>query len=65
MSKKIIGLDFFIPGARLVFTKLRQMFAKALIFYYFGLERYIWVETDKSGYTIGGILSQLTLDDLD
>ena len=32
-SKKTVGsLDFFIPGARLVFTKLRQAFVKDSIF---------------------------------
>ena len=34
-SKKMIRLEFFTSGAKLVFTKLRQVFVKALILYYF------------------------------
>ena len=38
-SKKTIrSLDFFTLRAKLVFTKLRQAFVKALIFHYFDLE---------------------------
>ena len=55
---------FFIPGARKAFTKLRQAFIKAPILYHFDLERHIWVETDTSGYAIGGVSSQLTSNDL-
>ena len=40
------------------------MFLKAPIFYHFDPERHIRIETDVSGYTIGGVLNQLTLDDL-
>ena len=50
-SKKTIGLDILISGARLAFTKLRQAFVKALIFYHFHLEYHIWIEIDSSGYT--------------
>ena len=56
--------DFLIPGARLAFTKLRQAFVKALILHHFDLERHIQIETDVSDYGIGGVLGQLTLDDL-
>ena len=63
-SKKILRLDFFILRARLAFIKLRHEFVKALILYPFDLECHIRFETDISGYAIGGILSQLTLDDL-
>ena len=56
--------DFFISKARLAFTKLRQVFIEAPIFHYFNLKYYIWNETGKSGYAIGRILSQLTLDNL-
>ena len=55
-------LDFLTPGAKLAFTKLRQVFLKALILYHFNPERHIRIETDKSDYVISGILSQLTLD---
>ncbi len=40
------------------------MFVEAPIQNHFNLERYIQIKTDVSGYVIGGILSQLTLDDL-
>ena len=57
-------LDFFTPGAKLAFTKLRQAFFKAPILHHFDPERHIRIETDTSSYAIGGVLSQLTLDDL-
>ena len=55
--------DFHTPGAKLAFTKLRQAFLKAPILHHFDPERHIRIETDVSGYAIGGVLSQLTLDD--
>ena len=61
-SKKRVELDFLTPGARLAYIKLRQAFIKALIFYHFDLEYPIQIETDVSGYTIDGVLSQLTSD---
>ena len=64
-SKKIVGLDFLTPRAKLTFTKLRQAFVKAPIFHYFDLERRIQIEIEALGYAIGGVLSQLSLDDLD
>ena len=64
-SKKTVrSSDFLTPGAKLAFTKLRQAFLKAPIFHHFDPERHIRIETDGSGYAIGGILSQLTSDDL-
>ena len=60
----MVGSDFFTPGAKLAFTKLRQAFVKAPIFYHFDPKCHIWIETDASGYAIGGVLSQLTSDDL-
>ena len=64
-SKKTIGFsDFLIPGAKLAFIKLRQAFFKAPILYHFDLECHIRIEKDVSGYAIGGVLSQLTSDDL-
>ena len=42
---------------------MRQAFFKALILHYFDLEYHIRIETDASGYAIGRVLSQLTLDD--
>ena len=63
-SKKMIRLDFLTPEAKLAFTKLRQAFVKASILHYFDPECSIQIEMDISGYTIGGIFSQLTLDNL-
>ena len=51
---------FLTPEARLVFTQLRQAFVKAPILYHFDPESHIYIETDASSYTIGGVLSQLS-----
>ena len=56
---KKAGTGFFIPKARLAFTQLRQAFVEAPIVYHFDLKSYIWIETDASGYAIGGVLRQL------
>ena len=63
-KSKMVGSDFFTPGAKLAFTKLRQVFLKAPILHQFDLERHIRIEMDVSGYAIGEVLSQLTSDDL-
>ena len=63
-SKKTVGSDFFTPGAKLAFTKLRQTFVKALILYSFDPKCHIRIKMDILGYAISGVLSQLTLDDL-
>ena len=64
-SKKTVGSSNFLTfKARLAFTELRQTFVKAPILHHFDPERHIRVETDTSGYAIGGVLSQLTSDDL-
>ena len=64
-SKRAIGpLDFFIPRAKLVFIKLRQAFFKTPILQHFDPKHYIQIEMDVSGYAIGGVLSQLILDNL-
>ena len=54
------GTGFFTPEARLAFIQLRQAFVKALIFHHFNLKSHIRIETNLSGYTIDGILSQLS-----
>ena len=58
------SLDFLTFEARLAFTKLRQAFVIALILYHFNPNYHICIETDVSGYAIGGVLSQLTPDNL-
>ena len=48
---------FLTSGARKAFTKLRQAFIKAPILHHFDSEHHIRVETDASGYAIGGVFS--------
>ena len=55
---------YLTPKARLAFTKLRKAFTKALILRHFDLECPFQIETDASGYTIGIVLSQRTLNNL-
>ena len=62
-SKKTLGLSFFTSGASLGFTKLGQAFVKTAILHHFDSEYQISFEMDVSGYAIGGVFSQLTLDD--
>ena len=54
--------SFLTSEAKLAFLRLRQAFTEAPILHHFDPERYIRIETDASGYAIGGILSQLTPD---
>ena len=61
-NKAVEPLDFLTPGAKPAFTKLRQAFLKASILHHFNPERHFRIETDVSGYAIGRILSQLTLE---
>ena len=51
------GTGFLTLEARLAFTQLRQAFVEAPILYHFDPESHIWIETDVSGYAIGGVLS--------
>ena len=60
----MIESDFLTPRARLAFFKLRQTFVKAPLFHHFDSEYHIRVETYVLKYAIGGVLSQLTSDDL-
>ena len=62
-TKPVRGAEepsFLTPDARRAFTQLRQVFTKAPILRHFDSERYIRIETDASGYAIGGVLSQIT-----
>ena len=64
-SKKTVGSsDFFTFGAKLTFTKLRQVFFETPILYRFDPECCIRIETDVLSYAISGVFSQLNLDDL-
>ena len=62
-KKTITSLDFLTLRARLTFIKLRQVFIKAPIPHHFDQKHHILVKADISGYIIGGILSQVTLND--
>ena len=53
---------FLTPGAREAFNQLRQAFTEAPILQHFDPECHIRIETDVSGYAIGGVLSQLISD---
>ena len=57
-SKKTVrSSDFLTFGAKLAFTKLKQMFSKIPIFHHFDLEHHIRIETNISGYAIVGVFS--------
>ena len=49
--------SFLTLDARQAFTQLRQAFTEALILRHFDPECHIRIETDASGYAIGGVLS--------
>ena len=54
------GPKFLTPNARTAFNRLRLTFTEAPILWHFDPECHIRIETDALGYTIGGVLSQLT-----
>ena len=58
------AMGYLTSKARLAFTQLKKAFTKALILWHFDLECHIRIKTDASNYAIGGVLSQLTLDNL-
>ena len=49
--------NFLTPDIRWAFTQLRQVFTKTFILQHFDTERYIRIETNVSGYTIGSVPS--------
>ena len=52
--------SFLNPEAKLAFSRLRQAFTEAPILHHFDSKHYIRIETDASGYAIGGTFNQLT-----
>ena len=54
--------NFLTPDVKKAFNHLRLAFIKAPILQHFDPESHIRIETDVSGYAIGGVLSQLNLD---
>ncbi len=59
------GTDFFTLEAKKAFIHLQKVFTEALILRHFDPEYHIRIETDASGYAIGEIFSQMTLDHSD
>lgn len=57
-------VSFFILKARLLFTKLRQIFIKILILYYFDPKYHFYIKRNILGYAINRILNPQTLDNL-
>ena len=53
---------FLTPAAKLAFAQLKQAFTEVPILRHFDPERHIRLETDASGYAIGGVLSQLDIE---
>ena len=58
------AIGYLTPKARLAFIKLSKVFTKALILWHFDPKCHLRIETDVSGYAIGGVLSQLTSNNL-
>ena len=56
------GSCFLTPAAKLAFAQLKQAFTEAPILRHFDPKRHIRLETDASGYAIGGVLSQLDIE---
>ena len=54
--------NFLTPDAKKAFNHLRLAFIEAPILRHFDSESHIRIETNASGYAIGGMLSQLNLD---
>ncbi len=55
---------FLTTDTRRAFTELRQALLEDSILNHFNPKRHIRIQTDTLSYSIGGILSQLTSDDL-
>ncbi len=49
--------SFLTTDTRRAFTELKQAFLKAPILNHFDPERHLQIETDASGYAIGGVLN--------
>ena len=56
------GTDFLAFKAKKAFMHLQKAFTKAPILRHFDSEYHIHIKIDTSGYAIGRILSQMTLD---
>ena len=56
--------DYLTSDAKKTVNHLQHAFIQVLIFQHFDPEQHIRIKTDVSGYAIGGVLSQLILNDL-
>ncbi len=61
-AKTNSGSDFLIFEVKEVFIHLRKAFNEVPIFNHFDQGCHIQIETDTLGYAIGGVLSQMILD---
>lgn len=61
-TSKISKTNFLTPWAKTNFLYQKTAFTKALTFHYFDLKSHIWIKIDVFGYAIGGIFSQLVLN---
>ena len=62
-TKNLKGTTGYLTlGVKQGLIQLRQAFTKAPILRHFDIKYHIRIETDASGYAIGGVLSQLTSD---
>ena len=62
--KHVCGVEepsFLTLDIRRAFNQLRQAFTETLILQHFDPKHHIRIKTDASGYTIGGVLGQITL----
>ena len=62
MAKRSSGAEFLTSRAKEAFSRLQKAFTKAPILKHFDPKRYIRILTDASKYAIGGVLSQITLE---
>lgn len=62
-SLKVEAIGFLTSKVKIDFTRLRHVFTKASLLRHFDLECHLQIKTNMSGYVIGGVLTQLTLDD--
>lgn len=60
-KNKLLEIDFLTFEAKEAFIYLREAFTKTLILRHFDSKCYIYLKTNTSGYTIGGIFCQMTL----
>ncbi len=64
LQKLISERIFLLPKPKRSSYAKRKAFTKTPILRHFDLECHIRIETDVSGYVIGGVLSQITSDQL-